>query len=350
MKESYYKEFPSQRLQEIFKSYYNDVEIFLSENVSRLIRNESGYIREVYEPALYSLLNGGKRFRSIFFLLLSGYDPALDDGRKHDFLLTAGAIEVFHTYTLIHDDLPAMDNDDLRRGKPACHRVFPEWAAILAGDSLNTLAFYLLTLTKERAQEKIRILARYGGIHGLILGQALDLSNEKQDFPQPTKDFSYFGDTLRNRNYFPLLEDVIGIPGVLQLLAIHYHKTAVFFRAIVEMAMVCGRIRDHGEFHVEREKAYIEYGEVLGLLFQITDDILDETGTEENLGKKVKKDKKLGKLTFPGLLGLEKSYEVAGKLTDYAAKLTGYFLPPFTGVFHADVLEYLPHFLLERKS
>ncbi|GIX41052.1 MAG: geranylgeranyl pyrophosphate synthase [Leptospiraceae bacterium] len=331
-----------------------EINQFISKEVASLIVQECKNIKEVYQPILYSLLNGGKRIRPIIFLLISGYDKNLNlnDKEKKEYLYTATSIEFIHTYSLIHDDLPAMDNDDLRRGLPTCHKKYPEWAAILAGDSLNTLAFYLLTLTYNQIHKKIKILSQYGGISGMILGQALDLSNEKKDYNDFTTDFISYKDVFQKKGYYRLFENYIKTIDdnkFYHLLMIHYHKTAALFRATVELGIITGQIDQLPEFNEFIYNSYIEYGEVLGLLFQITDDVLDETGNEDLVGKKIRKDKSLGKLTFPDLIGLEESMLLSKNLAEYCSELISNFLIPYTGKDYKNILKQLTYYLVSRK-
>jgi geranylgeranyl diphosphate synthase type II len=337
----------------ILLEFSNIINDFLSNEIAPLIIKESKNTKEVYEPILYSLLNGGKRFRPILYFLISGFDPTLEVQEKKEFLFTASAIEFIHTYSLIHDDLPAMDNDDIRRGIPTCHKKFPEWAAILAGDSLNTLAFYLISLTEYNVKEKVQILARYAGIAGMILGQAIDLSNEKKNYINSTENFNDFFKFLEDKNYYTFIKNYINhsnINLIQKLLMIHYHKTSALFRASVELGIITGRIVEHNDFNNNIYNKYIEYGEVLGLLFQITDDILDEIGDENQLGKKTKKDHVLGKLTFPTLFGLKNSINLAEKLAEYASLLVDDFLSSYTGKNYHNILNKFPLLILNRKK
>ncbi len=351
MNENYYHKISD--LEAILLDFSQLINQFLANNIASIIINESNFIKEVYEPILYSLLNGGKRIRPILFLLISGFENNLRQQEIEEFLYTAISVELLHSYSLIHDDLPAMDNDDFRRGILTCHKKFPEWAAILAGDSLNTLAFYFLSLTNYYVKEKIQILSKYGGISGMILGQALDLSYEKKDFKDPTKAFSFYEDFFKIKGYYKYFQQ-LGLDTkkevFYQLLMIHYHKTAALFRATVELAIITGKIKESNLFDDSIYQAYIEYAEILGLLFQISDDILDELGDEKSLGKKTKKDKELGKLTFPMLLGIEKSLEFEKTLAEYSSSLVANFLIPYTNKDYRDILKTLPFYIVNRKK
>ncbi|XBH08304.1 polyprenyl synthetase family protein [Singulisphaera sp. Ch08] len=234
------------------------------------------------EAMRYSVLGGGKRLRPIFCLLAAeacGADPVAA-------MPAACALELVHTYSLIHDDLPAMDDDDLRRGRPTCHKAFDEATAVLAGDGLLTLAFELLALhvrPAEAAVACVRALAEGSGPSGMVGGQMADLEAEGRD------DAS--------------LE---------ALEAIHRRKTGALLRASLRMGgLVAGA--DATSLH-----ALDVYGYAVGLAFQIIDDLLDVQGDETKLGKRVGKDSGLGKWTYPGLLGIEGSRQRARQLADEA--------------------------------
>ena len=230
----------------------------------------------------HSLLGGGKRLRPLLALLAAeacGADPTLA-------LPAACALEMVHTYSLIHDDLPCMDDDDLRRGRPTCHKVFGEATALLAGDSLLTLAFEVLARDvepKEAALACVLALAEGAGPNGMAGGQMADLEAEART------DITLAG-----------------------LEAIHRRKTGALLRASLRMGgLVAGADR-------ATIGALDRYGHAVGLAFQIVDDLLDVQGDETKLGKRVKKDQGLGKWTYPGLLGLDGSRRWARELADEA--------------------------------
>lgn len=223
----------------------------------------------------YSLLAGGKRLRPVLCLSCA----RLCGQEEEDALPFAGALECIHTYSLIHDDLPAMDNDDLRRGKPTSHKVFGEAAAILAGDALLTEAFVLAAaapLPARRIVPALAELARSAGAEGMVGGQMLDME--------------YTGLTRVS------LEELAGM---------HALKTGALIRA----SCLCGGLLAGAG--PQEITALARYGAALGAAFQIVDDILDVTGTEEQLGKRVGSDAARGKPTYPSLLGLERSREQA---------------------------------------
>ena len=217
----------------------------------------------------YSLLSGGKRIRPI--LLLEFY--ALCGGMGGSALNFAAALEMIHTYSLIHDDLPCMDNDDMRRGRPSCHKAFGEDTALLAGDALLTLAFKTAAETDgipaDRVLKAIAVLAENAGISGMVGGQVEDLAFEKS------------GATIE------------------QLRGMYLKKTSCLLSA----AAVCGSILAGADD--EELKYAAEYAEKLGLAFQIIDDILDCTSDEKTLGKPIGSDEKNGKTTYVTLLGVE---------------------------------------------
>lgn len=235
----------------------------------RVNENDDSYTKEAMA---YSLMNGGKRVRpALLFATLEGYgiDPRIG-------YPCACAIEMIHTYSLIHDDLPAMDNDDLRRGKPSCHKAFNEAIAILAGDALLTKAFEVVLDSECSAEQKIelvRALSTYSGVDGMIYGQTLDIASEE------------------NEN-----------PTLALLLEIDQYKTA----KLITLPLICACILANKK---EDYKSFIEIGYALGLEFQMQDDILDVTQSEEILGKSTS-DLENNKVTAVSLLGLDKAKQM----------------------------------------
>lgn len=221
------------------------------------------------ESMLYSVQSGGKRLRPLLLLaVVSSFDKKLE---KKDFQ-AAAALEMIHTYSLIHDDLPAMDDDDLRRGKPTNHKIYGDAHAILAGDGLLTAAIQLLALSQLALDEKvllIQLLTKAAGTEGMVSGQAGDLQGESRSL------------TLE------------------ELIEVHERKTG----ALIEFALLAGGIL------AEQTDAIVAllgtFAQHLGLAFQIRDDLLDVTSSEEELGKQVGRDETLNKSTYPGLLGIE---------------------------------------------
>ena len=241
------------------------IKALLSEGKKTIDRELNGYLTKkgkLAKAMRYSVFAGGKRFRPILCLATA---EAL--GKKAEKVLPfACAVELVHTFTLIHDDLPAMDNSDFRRGKPTCHKVYGEAMAILAGDALNTLAFKIISAYPEAARELSVALLE------VVEGQAADLEAT--------------GKRL----------------SLKQLKHIHLWKTAALLKACVKgVAFIC-------EASTAKVKALSTYAEHLGLAFQITDDILDATSTQKKMGKPVKADVGKG---FPHFIGLEKSSQLA---------------------------------------
>lgn len=245
----------------------------------------------IHESMRYSLLAGGKRVRPALCLAAC----ELVGGSVEQAMPTACALEMIHTMSLIHDDLPSMDNDDFRRGKPTNHKVYGEEIAILAGDALLSLAFeYIARETKgvdaERVLQVIVEVGKSVGSEGLVGGQVVDIKSEG--------DANVGLDTLKY---------------------IHEHKTA----ALLESAVVSGAIL--GGASQEDVDRLRKYSRDIGLAFQVVDDILDITATTEELGKTAGKDLAVAKTTYPSLVGLEKSKDIANQLIDEAkAQLSSY--------------------------
>jgi geranylgeranyl diphosphate synthase type II len=249
------------------------------------------YPEVIHESMRYSLLAGGKRVRPALCLAAC----ELVGGSIDQAMPTACALEMIHTMSLIHDDLPSMDNDDFRRGKPTNHKVYGEEIAILAGDALLSLAFeYIARETKGvDAQRVLQVIVEVGksvGSEGLVGGQVVDIKSEG--------DSNVGLDTLKY---------------------IHEHKTA----ALLESAVVSGAIL--GGASQEDVDRLRKYSRDIGLAFQVVDDILDITATTEELGKTAGKDLAVAKTTYPSLVGLEKSKEIANQLIEEAkAQLSTY--------------------------
>jgi farnesyl diphosphate synthase len=233
----------------------------------------------LHESMRYVVLSGGKRIRPLLSYAAGaalGVDPALLDR-------PACAVELIHAYSLIHDDLPAMDDDDLRRGRPTCHRAFDEATAILAGDALQTLAFQALAeapgLDAARRIAMVASLARASGSRGMVGGQALDLAAEGN------------------------------VQDVAMLEHIHIHKTGALIRAAVQMGILAQDAPDPD--HVARLD---RYAKCVGLAFQIQDDVLDVEGDTDLIGKTAGRDQMLEKATYPALVGLAEAKEMAASL------------------------------------
>ena len=237
----------------------------------------------VVETMRYSLMSGGKRVRPI--LLLAGAQAV--GGDQKALLPAACALECIHTYSLIHDDLPAMDNDDLRRGRPTCHKVYGEAVAILAGDGLLTYAFELIckpemaqNISPHLLSKGIFLLARAAGVSGMVGGQTADILMEGRQVDAETLSF------------------------------IHSKKTGAMIGASVEIGALLGKGNDEELNHLRK------YGEYLGLAFQIKDDLLDVEGDQEILGKPVGSDDRNLKATYPALFGLNETKRKARELLE----------------------------------
>jgi geranylgeranyl diphosphate synthase type II len=242
--------------------------------LDRLLPPETARPPGLHKAMRYSIFAGGKRLRPILAMAAAEAVGA----RPETVLDEACSLELIHTYTLIHDDLPAMDNDDFRRGMPTSHKAFSEAVAILAGDALQTHAFGLLARvhtsrrhSPERLLEVIGMLAGACGSQGVIGGQVVDIESEGRPVSREMLDY------------------------------IHAHKTGKLIHAAVMLGAILGGATQARQADLSR------YGEAIGLAFQITDDILDVVSTSEQLGKTVGKDAQAGKATYPGLLGMEEA-------------------------------------------
>lgn len=240
----------------------------------------------------YSLMNGGKRLRP--FLLHE--TAALFDVTYETALPVAASLEMLHTYSLIHDDLPAMDNDDLRRGKPTCHKAYDEATAILAGDGLLTYAFEVLNTANISAAKKVELtllLAKAAGAReGMIAGQVLDLYTDSHELYNNAEEIIKHTEEL---------------------------KTGCLLRYPCEAGAVLGNATE------EEKKRLIKFSRNLGIAFQITDDILDIKGDEKIVGKTLKKDKAQHKLNFVSIYGVDKAYKIAEELINDAESIISTF-------------------------
>jgi geranylgeranyl diphosphate synthase type II len=255
----------------------------------------------------YSLFAGGKRLRPILCLAAA----EASRGKSDDALPLACAIECIHTYSLVHDDLPSMDDDDFRRGRPTCHRVFGEGIAVLAGDALLTIAFEIVSRARPRPRYDmstfLREVAVAAGSRKLIAGQVADLEAE--------------GKKVKRR----------------ELQFIHENKTA----AILQSSVRLGAMSANAD--ARKLAAITQFGQRLGLAFQVIDDILDVTQTSERLGKSAGKDEAAKKATYPAVMGLQESRVEARRLTRDAHKALSIFSN------RAETLHALANYLLERE-
>ena len=262
----------------------------------------AGAPARLQEAVAYSLFAGGKRLRPVLVLgaseIVSGSDEAA--------MPLACAVEMIHTYSLIHDDLPAMDDDDLRRGRPTCHVKYGEAMAILAGDALLTMAFDMAA--RPGRTDLVAELARSAGVAGMVGGQVIDLESEGRSI---------------------VLED---------LRHLHALKTGALIRASVRLGAMAARAEN------EQLAALTAYGEHIGLAFQIADDMLDVVGSEEALGKPIGSDIANEKSTYPALVGLDRSRELAREAATAAVKALQPFGP------EAAPFRALADFIVERES
>jgi len=253
--------------------------------LEKIIPKETDFPQTLHRAMRYSLFPGGKRIRPI--LAMTAYEVV--GGKENGIVPYACALEFIHTYSLIHDDLPALDDDDYRRGRPTSHRVFGEAMATLAGDALLTEAFHLMTRETLRgevdprvAMEVIDEISKAAGFTGMIAGQVVDIESEGKKVELPVLEF------------------------------IHTHKTGSLILASVRTG---GRLG--GASDVEME-SLTSYGKAIGLAFQITDDILDVEGSRASTGRAPGVDKARNKITYPALLGLEESKRRCNELIDQA--------------------------------
>lgn len=248
---------------------------FIKQQVPNIESHMYNLVKELQGPQvlkesmLYSLEAGGKRIRPLFVAAVC----EMFNQPQNAMYTVGSAIEIIHTYSLMHDDLPCMDDDDMRRGKPTNHKVFGEALAVLAGDALNSMAFGLLAsmpnVSGEQRLELVEMLSKYAGAAGMVGGQVLDMEGEKRQL------------------------------SLAELENIHVNKTGALLRFSIESgAVLCNATK-------EQRAALVEYAHHIGLAFQIQDDILDIEGTSEQLGKTAGKDVESDKSTYPALLTLD---------------------------------------------
>ena len=290
------------------KQYLEARRLMVEEALEVALPKQDGPESRVVEAMRYSLFAGGKRLRPILCLAAS---EAV--GGEVQAAMPAGcALEMIHTYSLIHDDLPAMDDDDLRRGKPTNHKVYGEAIAILAGDGLLTEAFVLLSdsnsLLPERAVQVIGVIAEAASYRGMVGGQVVDMLSQNKGADLET---------------------------VQQM---HSRKTAALIAAAAESGALAGKGSE------VQDAALARYGRAIGLAFQIADDILDIEGDAELLGKTTGADEARGKVTYPATVGLERSRQAANEMvTDALVALEGFD-------DRANPLRSLAHYIITRKK
>lgn len=267
-----------------FKKELKERSIYIEDKIESYLPKEEGYQKTIFEAMNYSLRAGGKRLRPI--LLMEAYK--LCQGQGEDFVPYSVAMEMIHTYSLIHDDLPAIDNDDLRRGKPTNHIVFGEAMAILAGDALlNTAYETMLNATFKHPRPELSLRAAYeisrgAGIYGMIGGQVVDVESEDKKINKDKLDY------------------------------IHMNKTAAMIVGSVRAGAILAGVDE------DRLESLTKYAENIGLAFQIVDDILDIEGDEKLLGKRVGSDLDNDKSTYPSLLGISESKKIVENLIEEA--------------------------------
>ncbi len=293
-----------------------DIHKYLAENkqevdrcLDRLLPSPETEPVTIHRAMRHSIFAGGKRVRPIL-LLASGEGLG---GNRESLLVLGSAIEMIHTYSLIHDDLPALDNDDLRRGVPTCHKVFGEAMAILAGDALNTLCYQVMTelpgvpeLTRLAIIREIAYAT--GTREGMIAGQVVDLESEGKSIKPPTLEY------------------------------IHRSKTGALLTACTR----CGALAAGAS--AENLETLTRFGRKIGLAFQIVDDILDVTASSEKLGKTAGKDQKVKKATYPALYGIDASRERARELISSSLVELEHLAAP------AEPLRAIARFILDRSA
>ena len=293
-------------LKKELEKYKDIIEKYLDE----VLPDGEGYQEKIFEAMRYSMFAGGKRLRP--FLILKTCE--VFSGSYENALPFASAIEMIHTYSLIHDDLPAMDDDDLRRGKPTNHKVFGEAIAILAGDGLLNYAFETMiqSMLNDNSKKYINAfneISKAAGINGMIGGQVVDILSENNDIDKDTLDF------------------------------IHKKKTS----ALIEASVVAGGIL--GGASSEEAEALRNYGKSIGLGFQIRDDILDKIGSIESLGKDIGSDEENNKATYLTFYGLENSIQKTKELCENASKSLD-----FLDKYDTDIFKELAEYLVSRKK
>ena len=269
-----------------FQVYLKEKTDFFETELKRELK-ELSYPETIAKGMEYAILNGGKRLRP--FLLFATLELLNENIKKG--VKSAIALEMIHSYSLVHDDLPALDNDDYRRGKLTTHKVFGEAEGILIGDSLLTYAFYVLSqknlelLSSEQIVNIISKTSEYAGINGMIGGQMIDIESENKKIDLETLKY------------------------------IHSHKTGKLIKLPIEIACIIA--------NVEKDKKEVleEYADLIGLAFQVKDDILDVEGTFEDLGKPVGSDVDLHKATYPSILGMEESKKILNNTVEKAKEI-----------------------------
>jgi len=287
-------------------SFLDEAKDLVNAELDRVLPSPDQEPKRLHEAMRYAIFAGGKRLRPAIAIAAC----RAVGGEDREAFSAACALEMLHTYSLIHDDLPAIDDDDLRRGRPTCHKAYGDATAILAGDALQTEAFRVLaeeTARPEAIVALVRELANASGTHGMVGGEIADIEAEG------------------------------AAPDLDRVMWIHERKTAALFRASAVMGGIAGGADE------ATCRALAEYGTSLGLAFQVVDDILDETEDAETLGKSPGKDRAAGKMTTPAAIGLERSRTLARDHAGSARKA-------LEGVSDASVLAGLVDLAVERSS
>lgn len=292
----------------MLKKYCEEKLALIEKELKNIAPVDHAYFKPLNEAMNYSLMAGGKRLRPI--LLMAAAEAV--GGKGEDYVKTGCAIEMIHTYSLIHDDLPAMDNDDYRRGKLTNHKVYGEGMAILAGDALLTMAFEVICRQEgaeaERILAVVREMSAAAGADGMVGGQAIDLLSEN-------KTIGY--ETLEK---------------------MHRGKTGALFKAAIRSGAILAGASP------EKLAALTVYADKFGLAFQITDDILDVVGTQEEIGKPVGSDERNHKSTYVSLFSPETAQEMASKAAQDALDALDGFGP------EAEFLREIVRYLLSRRA
>jgi geranylgeranyl diphosphate synthase type II len=291
------------------KDYLQNRSALVDRALERWMPGEEVLPRSLHQAMRYSVFAGGKRLRPI--LMIAACESL--GGHAGQVLHAACAMEMIHTYSLIHDDLPAMDDDDYRRGRPTNHKVYGEATAILAGDALLTEAFRILADTEANRSvppatviKVIELVARYAGSQGMVGGQVVDMESEGKEIDFPTLEY------------------------------IHTHKTGGLILASVQVGALLGGADDSQVAAIKR------FGGAAGLAFQIADDILDVVGDQQHLGKNVGSDQARGKATYPAQLGLDEARQRADELCGIAISA----LAPLGQ--SAEILQELARYIVNR--
>ncbi len=267
-------------LSQEISSYLQEQSLYIQSKLKELIVSDQEAYTKLYKAAGYSLLGGGKRLRPI--LVLATVESL--GGDREQALIPACALEMVHTYSMIHDDLPCMDNDDFRRGKPTLHRMYDEAIALLAGDLLLTYPFELIAdapyLSVEQRLKLVRILAHAAGGHGMIGGQVIDIAQDKEQM------------------------------SLEQLELMHAKKTGALLTAALEFGALIANAKEDVTWKLK------QFGQKIGLAYQIIDDILDITASEQKHGREVASDHLNGKETYATLLGIEQARVEAERLLE----------------------------------